>query len=71
MYHEGMLDRMIDEVPVFQVDGSFFDPDAAKKMSLASRTCPSHCHPPPEVFGGVPEPASISESPSLGGLHFS
>lgn len=30
---DGMMDRMIDEVPVFEVDGSFFDPSAAKHVS--------------------------------------
>ena len=30
---EGMMDRMIDEVPVFEVDGAFFDPNAAKHVS--------------------------------------
>jgi len=30
---EGMMDRMIDEVPVFEVDGSFYDPAAAKHVS--------------------------------------
>ncbi|RDX50789.1 hypothetical protein OH76DRAFT_1348182 [Lentinus brumalis] len=30
---EGMMDRMIDEVPVFEVDGSFFDPNAQKNVS--------------------------------------
>ncbi|OCH85259.1 hypothetical protein OBBRIDRAFT_815153 [Obba rivulosa] len=30
---DGMIDRMIDEVPVFEVDGSFFDPNAAKHVS--------------------------------------
>lgn len=30
---DGMMDRMIDEVPVFEVDGSFFDPAAAKHVS--------------------------------------
>ncbi|KAH8103878.1 Pleckstrin homology domain-containing protein [Cristinia sonorae] len=30
---DGMMDRMIDEVPVFEVDGSFFDPNAAKHVS--------------------------------------
>ena len=30
---DGMMDRMIDEVPVFDVDGSFFDPTAAKNVS--------------------------------------
>lgn len=30
---DGMMDRMIDEVPVFEVDGSFFDPSVAKHVS--------------------------------------
>jgi hypothetical protein len=30
---EGMMDRMIDEVPVFELDGSFFDPAAGKNVS--------------------------------------
>ncbi|EJD07285.1 uncharacterized protein FOMMEDRAFT_115460 [Fomitiporia mediterranea MF3/22] len=30
---DGMMDRMIDEVPVFEVDGSFFDPSAIKHVS--------------------------------------
>ncbi|KZT55808.1 hypothetical protein CALCODRAFT_436594 [Calocera cornea HHB12733] len=30
---DGMMDRMIDEVPVFEVDGSFFDPVSAKHVS--------------------------------------
>jgi len=30
---DGMMDRMIDEVPVIEVDGSFFDPLAAKHVS--------------------------------------
>jgi hypothetical protein len=30
---EGMMDRMIDEVPVFEVDGSFYDPAASKHVS--------------------------------------
>lgn len=30
---DGMMDRMIDEVPVFEVDGSFYDPSASKQVS--------------------------------------
>jgi hypothetical protein len=30
---DGMMDRMIDEVPVIEVDGSFFDPAAGKQVS--------------------------------------
>lgn len=29
----GMMDKMIDEVPVVEVDGSFFDPAAAKQIT--------------------------------------
>ncbi|KAJ6610219.1 Pleckstrin homology domain-containing protein [Mycena sp. CBHHK59/15] len=32
-FADGMMDRMIDEVPVVEVDGSFFDPAAAKHVS--------------------------------------
>ena len=30
---EGMMDRMIDEVPVFKVDGSFYDPSAGRQVT--------------------------------------
>ncbi len=30
---DGMMDRMIDEVPVFEVDGTFYDPAAGKHVS--------------------------------------
>ncbi|KAG8904133.1 hypothetical protein FRB99_002186 [Tulasnella sp. 403] len=30
---DGMMDRMIDEVPVFEVDGSYFDPAVTKHVS--------------------------------------
>lgn len=32
-FADGMMERMIDEVPVIEVDGSFFDPAAAKSVS--------------------------------------
>ncbi|KAJ7668291.1 Pleckstrin homology domain-containing protein [Mycena rosella] len=32
-FADGMMDRMIDEVPVVEVDGSFFDPSAGKHVS--------------------------------------
>ncbi|GLB41906.1 putative pleckstrin homology domain containing protein [Lyophyllum shimeji] len=32
-FTEGMMDRMIDEVPVIEVDGSFFDPAASKNVT--------------------------------------
>ncbi|CAK5267804.1 unnamed protein product [Mycena citricolor] len=32
-FADGMMDRMIDEVPVVEVDGSFFDPAASKHVS--------------------------------------
>ena len=30
---DGMMDRMIDGVPVFEVDGSFYDPTASTQVS--------------------------------------
>ena len=30
---DGMMDRMIDEVPIFEVDGTFYDPAASKHVS--------------------------------------
>jgi hypothetical protein len=30
---DGMMDRMIDDVPVFEVDGAFYDPAAGKHVS--------------------------------------
>lgn len=35
-FDEGMMDGMIDEVPVFEVDGLFFDPAAGKQVSRLS-----------------------------------
>ncbi|KAG5638355.1 hypothetical protein H0H81_000489 [Sphagnurus paluster] len=32
-FTDGMMDRMIDEVPVVEVDGSFFDPAAGKNVT--------------------------------------
>ncbi|KAG6879235.1 hypothetical protein C0992_004228 [Termitomyces sp. T32_za158] len=32
-FTDGMMDRMIDEVPVIEVDGAFFDPAAAKTVT--------------------------------------
>lgn len=32
-FADGMMDRMIDEVPVIEVDGSFFDPAASKNVT--------------------------------------
>jgi hypothetical protein len=32
-FADGMMDRMIDEVPVVEVDGSFFDPSAGKNVT--------------------------------------
>jgi hypothetical protein len=32
-FADGMMDRLIDEVPVIEVDGSFFDPAASKNVT--------------------------------------
>jgi hypothetical protein len=34
---DGMMDRMIDEVPVFEVDGAFYDPAGGKHISRLAR----------------------------------
>ncbi|KIY53347.1 hypothetical protein FISHEDRAFT_63373 [Fistulina hepatica ATCC 64428] len=35
-FADGMMDRMIDEVPVVEVDGSFFDPASSKHITRLS-----------------------------------
>jgi hypothetical protein len=57
---DGMMDRMIDEVPVFEVDGAFFDPAAAKSVSRLAHPVlltltllpPSGRAPPKPPVGG-------------------
>ncbi|KAG1770708.1 Pleckstrin homology domain-containing protein [Suillus occidentalis] len=39
---DGMMDRMIDEVPVFEVDGSFYDPSASKQLALPRPSQSNH-----------------------------
>jgi len=64
---DGMMDRMIDEVPVFEVDGSFFDPAAAKHVSrlahpvlLTVTLLPAaSLDSPPRVSNGSSDPVIV------------
>jgi len=59
---DGMMDGMIDEVPVFEVDGGFFDPAASKTVSRLAHPVlltvtllpPSPNAPPKPTTGGDP-----------------
>jgi hypothetical protein len=53
---DGMMDRMIDEVPVFEVDGSFYDPSASKHVSRLA-------HPVLLTITLLPQANSISPKP--------
>ena len=54
---DGMMDRMIDEVPVFEVDGSFYDPSAGRHISRLA-------HPVLLTVTLVPPHASRTRSPA-------
>lgn len=54
---EGMMDRMIDEVPVFEVDGSFYDPSAGRHITRLA-------HPVLLTVTLVPPHASRTRSPA-------
>lgn len=53
---DGMMDRMIDEVPVFEVDGSFYDPSASKQISRLA-------HPVLLTITLLPQATTISPKP--------
>ncbi|KZT39391.1 hypothetical protein SISSUDRAFT_984899 [Sistotremastrum suecicum HHB10207 ss-3] len=54
---DGIMDRMIDEVPVFELDGSFFDPQAGKSVSRLA-------HPVLLTVTLLPSPGSRPRTPS-------
>lgn len=54
---EGMMDRMIDEVPVFEVDGSFYDPSAGRQVTRLA-------HPVLLTVTLVPPHVSRTRSPA-------
>lgn len=56
-FADGMMDRMIDEVPVVEVDGSFFDPAAGKNVSRLA-------HPVLLTVTLLPPTGSAPRSPS-------
>ncbi|KAK7060999.1 hypothetical protein VNI00_000734 [Paramarasmius palmivorus] len=63
-FTDGMMDRMIDEVPVVEVDGSFFDPAAGKHVSrLAHPVLLTVTLLPPN--GSTPKPSSNASDPVI------
>lgn len=56
---DGMMDRMIDELPVFEVDGSFYDPAAAKSVSRLA-------HPVLLTVTMLPTSTNRARAPPLG-----
>ncbi|KAG8963608.1 hypothetical protein FRC03_002803 [Tulasnella sp. 419] len=63
---EGMMDRMIDEVPVFEVDGSFMDPASAKQVSRLAHPVllTVTILPPPSTPGRPSTPNPNADKPS-------
>ncbi|KAJ7765454.1 Pleckstrin homology domain-containing protein [Mycena maculata] len=61
-FADGMMDRMIDEVPVVEVDGSFFDPAAGKHVSRLAHPVLLTVTLLPSSNTGVPRnPAAVSD----------
>jgi len=65
-FADGMMDRMIDEVPVVEVDGSFFDPAAGKNVSrlahpvlLTVTLLPATPNAPPRAPSAVSDPVIV------------
>lgn len=62
---DGMMDRMIDEVPVVEVDGSFYDPAASKQVSrlahpvLLTITLLPLTNPAPKAPSPVSDPVIV------------
>ncbi|KAI5123521.1 hypothetical protein M0805_006681 [Coniferiporia weirii] len=61
-FADGMMDRMIDEVPVFEVDGSFFDPASTKHVSRLA-------HPVLLTITLLPASGSRPRTPAQGSDH--
>ncbi|KAF8966284.1 Pleckstrin homology domain-containing protein [Flammula alnicola] len=58
---DGMMDRMIDEVPVVEVDGSFFDPAAAKNVSRLAHPVLLTVTLLPMAAGAPRPPSTVSD----------
>lgn len=58
---DGMMDRMIDEVPVFEVDGSFYDPAATKQVSRLAHPVLLTITLLPMATPGSPKPPKPSD----------
>jgi hypothetical protein len=63
---DGMMDRMIDEVPVFEIDGAFFDPAAGRNVSrLAHPVLLTLTLLPPNSRAPVPRPPVGGSDPII------
>lgn len=58
---DGMMDRMIDEVPVLEVDGSFYDPAATKQVSRLAHPVLLTITLLPMTTPGSPKPPKPSD----------
>ena len=58
---DGMMDRMIDEVPVFEVDGSFYDPSASKQVSRLAHPVLLTITLLPQAASTPPKPVKLSD----------
>ncbi|KAG1746559.1 uncharacterized protein EDB91DRAFT_1327918 [Suillus paluster] len=58
---DGMMDRMIDEVPVLEVDGSFYDPSAAKQVSRLAHPVLLTITLLPQITHASPKPVKPSD----------
>ncbi|KAF7309771.1 hypothetical protein MIND_00349000 [Mycena indigotica] len=60
-FADGMMDRMIDEVPVVEVDGTFFDPAAGKHVSRLAHPVLLTVTLLPAQPGVSRQPAAVSD----------
>ncbi|KAJ7066633.1 Pleckstrin homology domain-containing protein [Mycena amicta] len=60
-FADGMMDRMIDEVPVVEVDGTFFDPAAGKHVSRLAHPVLLTVTLLPAQPGVTRQPAAVSD----------
>ncbi|KDQ26693.1 hypothetical protein PLEOSDRAFT_1077555 [Pleurotus ostreatus PC15] len=64
-FADGMMDRMIDEVPVVEVDGSFFDPQASKHVSRLAHPVLLTITLLPMTMSSSPKPPSTISDPVI------
>ncbi|KAJ8454702.1 hypothetical protein ONZ45_g19198 [Pleurotus djamor] len=64
-FADGMMDRMIDEVPIVEVDGSFFDPQATKHVSRLAHPVLLTITLLPMSMSSAPKPPSTISDPVI------